>query len=52
METNYIIIGLVLTAVIVLIIWLIRRNQKDRKDFERTVNQSELNLKKHKEDDI
>ncbi len=52
MEMNYVIVGLVVVAVIVLIVWLVRRNRKDEKNFERTVNASELNPEKHKEDEI
>ncbi len=52
MEMNYIIVGFVVVAVIVLIIWLMRKNQKDEKNFEQTVNASELNPEKHKEDEI
>ncbi len=49
---NYVIIGLVVVAVIMLIVWLVRQNRKDEENFEQTVNASELNPDKHKEDGI
>lgn len=45
------IVGLVATGVVVLIFWLIRRNRRDRRDFEQTLNASERNPEKHENDE-
>lgn len=50
MAINYPIVGLVLLAVILLIIFLIRRNQKDRTAYEKELIDSELKPEKHKEE--
>lgn len=50
MEMNYWIVGIATLAVIWLIIFLIRKNQKDKKDFEKYMNKSELKPEKHDED--
>ena len=52
MEINYPITILILIGAIVLIIVMIRKNRKDEKDFENTVNQSELEPEDHKKNDI
>ncbi|MGK6349685.1 FeoB-associated Cys-rich membrane protein [Parapedobacter sp. DT-150] len=52
MEINYMIVALVLLGVIILVIWLIRRNQKDKKELERKLNLSDLEPEKHSEDDL
>ena len=44
---NYFIVGLVVLAAIILIIFLIRRNQKDEKKFETKINQPEMKPEKH-----
>ena len=49
MDVNYPIAGVVLLAVILLIIYLIRKNQKDRKEFEKQIIDSELKPEKHEE---
>lgn len=49
MESNYLIIGLIILISIVIIIILIRRNKKDQHDFENTVNESEIEPEKHKD---
>jgi len=51
MEINYVLIGLVALAVIVLIAWLIRRNNRDKKDLERKINLSDLTPEKHHDDE-
>ncbi len=51
MEVNYSSIGLILLVAVVIIIFVIRRNRKDRKDFEKTVNESEVQPDKHKDVD-
>jgi hypothetical protein len=48
MNTGVII--LVLLAAIVLIIFLIRRNQKDKHEFEDDVNRPDIRPEKHEED--
>lgn len=49
MEINYFIVGLILIIAIVVVIVVIRRNKKDQKDFEHTVNESELQPEEHKD---
>jgi hypothetical protein len=36
--TNYIVISVTVLATAGLIIWLVKRNRKDREDFERELN--------------
>ena len=52
MAINYPIVGAVVLAVILLIIFLIRRNQKDEKKFERDMIDSEIKPDKHKDQSI
>ena len=47
MEINYVTVGLVVLAVIALIIWLILRNRKDEKKFEKDMNQPEIKPDQH-----
>jgi hypothetical protein len=47
---NSIVVILVLLAAISLIIFLIKRNQKDKKEFEDEVNQPDVRPEKHDED--
>ncbi len=49
MEINYTIVGLILLIAIVIIIVLIRRNKKDQKNFEESVNESEIQPEEHKD---
>lgn len=50
MDINYGIAGLVLLGVIFLIAFLIRRNNKDKHDFEKQLNESEVKPGKHTEE--
>lgn len=50
MEINYLISGIVVIAVVFLIVFLIRRNKKDQKDFEQEKINSEIKPEKHKEE--
>ncbi|SDZ97904.1 FeoB-associated Cys-rich membrane protein [Pedobacter hartonius] len=50
MNINYPIAGIVLLAMILLVFFLIRRNRKDEKTFEKEMSESELKSEKHKED--
>ena len=52
MEMNYLIVAGVFLLVIILIIWMIRRNQKDKKKFEKEIINSELKPESHKEDKV
>jgi len=52
MEINYPIVVLVLIAVGGLIIYLIRKNRKDKKKFEKETIQSELKPEKHDSDHV
>jgi hypothetical protein len=47
MNVNYGIVGLVLLGMIFLIIYLIRRNNKDKRDFEKQLNDSEIKAAEH-----
>ena len=49
MEINYSIVGLVLIIAVAIIIILIRRNKKDQKNFEKSVNKSEIQPEEHKD---
>lgn len=49
MEINYFVVGLILIIAIIIVIVLIRRNKKDQKDFEETVNEAELQPEQHKD---
>ena len=47
METiNYPLVIAIVLALAALVIWLIRRNQKDEKDYEKDSNQSEMKPEK------
>jgi preprotein translocase subunit YajC len=50
MEINYLIIAIVVVIAIWLIIFMIRRNQKDKKNFEKQFAQSELKPDKHQDE--
>ena len=47
MQINYPVVGLVIIALIVLIVWIIKTNLKDEKDFEQRIIGSELKPKEH-----
>jgi len=49
MEINYPIVGVILLIAFLLIIFLIRRNKKDQKAFEKNVNESEIEPEQHKD---
>lgn len=51
MEINYSLIGLIALIVVVIVIFLARRNYKDEKDLEKTLNESELDPEQHKDDE-
>lgn len=48
MELNYLIIGLVVLALIILLTWFLRRNRRDRKALERKLNRQDIDPEKHK----
>lgn len=52
MEINYTIAAPVLIAVAALIIFLIRRNNKDRKKMEKEMIESEIKPEKHDSDHV
>gem|GEM_PF-936701 len=52
MEVNYNILVPVVFAVLVLILFLIRRNKRDAKKFEKEVNQTDTITDKHDKDRI
>jgi len=51
MDINYLVTGLVFIAVVALIIYLIRRNSKDRRKLEKDITRAELKPDKHNEDE-
>ncbi|MES2455793.1 MAG: hypothetical protein V4594_09645 [Bacteroidota bacterium] len=52
MEINYAIVIPVILLILVLVAWLIWRNSKDEKKFEKDVNQSEIKPEQHDKDKI
>ena len=46
METNWYIIGVVVVCAIILVIFLIKRNLKDKKELEVFLNKNEHEVKK------
>ena len=46
METNWLVIGVVVICAIILIIFLIKRNLKDEKELEVFLNKNEHEIKK------
>lgn len=50
MEINYWWVGLCLLAVILLIIWIYKKDQKDKKKYEQQIIQSEIKPEKHDQD--
>ncbi|MCC8425413.1 hypothetical protein [Mucilaginibacter sp. UR6-11] len=46
-DVNYWLVGLLFLAIVILIRWLIRRDRKDEKDFERTIIDGEVKSEKH-----
>ncbi|MDB5119618.1 MAG: hypothetical protein JWN56_836 [Sphingobacteriales bacterium] len=51
MEVNYPIVILITALIIWLIIFLILKNQKDKKKLEKQMNLSDLEPEKHKKED-
>lgn len=49
MEINYSLVGLIALLVVVLIVFLARKNYKDEKDFEKKLNDSEISPEEHKD---
>lgn len=47
MDINYWWIAPLAIAVIVMIIWVLKRDQKDKDDFEHEIIESELHAEKH-----
>lgn len=52
METNYIIIIPVLIALVVLVVYLVRRNRKDEKIFEKETMKADTRPELHKDDQV
>lgn len=51
MDVNYWIILPLALIIIIMIIWVIRRDQKDEKTFEKEIIESELSAEKHDEEE-
>ena len=47
MQINYPVVGLVIIALLILVIWIVKTNLKDEKEFERKIIGSELKPKEH-----
>jgi hypothetical protein len=52
MDINYGWVGFALLLMIILIIWIIKRNKKDEKEYEDEIIQSEIKPKKHEDDKV
>ena len=52
METNYLIVVLVLAGAAIVLFLLIRKNRKDQKVFEQKMNQESIDPEHHKEEKI
>ena len=52
MEINFWWVGLSLLAVTLLIIWIFKKDQKDKKKYEEKIIQSEIKPEKHDQDKI
>lgn len=52
MEINYAIVIPVILVVILFVAWIIWRNRKDEKKFEKEMNESEILPEKHDKDHI
>lgn len=46
-QINYPVIIIVVIAAVILLVWMIRRNLKDEKDYEKETMQSEIKPEKH-----
>ena len=49
MNINYTVVAIVSLVVVLLIIFLIRSNQKDKKKLEKGMNEEEITPEKHKD---
>ncbi|WP_426589545.1 hypothetical protein [Mucilaginibacter sp. R-33] len=47
MQINYFIVAVVITLLIALMIWIVKTNRKDEKDFERQIIDRELKPREH-----
>jgi len=50
MDVNYEIAGIVLLVMVCLILFLVLRNRKDKRDFEKETSESEIKPDKHDSD--
>ncbi len=51
MDINIPLAALVIVAALVLVGWLIKRNLKDEKEFEKSLNESESKPEMHEDED-
>lgn len=49
MEFNVVVISILVVAIALFIVFVIKRNKKDRKDLEKDLNERELPTDKHEE---
>ena len=47
MQINYFIVAIVTTLLIALMIWIVKTNREDEKDFERQIIDRELKPREH-----
>lgn len=47
MQINYFIVGLVVAVIALLVVWIIKTNRKDEKDFEQQLIDQEIKPKEH-----
>jgi len=47
MQINYFIVGIVITLLIALMIWIVKTDRKDEKSFEQNIIDQELKPREH-----
>ncbi|XHR92443.1 hypothetical protein ACFJIV_19025 [Mucilaginibacter sp. UC70_90] len=47
MQINYFIVGIAISLLIALMIWIVKTNRKDEKDFEKQIIDRELKPREH-----
>lgn len=52
METNYYSVAFVVLIAVLLIVFLIKRNRRDQKNFEKNIINSEMKPEKHEESNL
>lgn len=50
MDFNWITVGIVFLLVLVLVVFLIRRNRKDEQDYEKFLNENDIPIEKEEDE--